>query len=346
MPIIYLLCILASLLPVVLVRIYRNTVLLRKRDSLLASVSNVTPAGLPLAHSRLENISKYVSKEYEQSYSSQRILWPMIFLVLLYMIGFYHISELVAVTFRYGGSPNLFSRQYLTEMEPVLITFIGVYLFNLGHLVRRLYVGDLSQNVVLSSLNRLLLSLGIARVMQVLLQYSLGESTAMNVPVYFSIGFLTNSYLRWLLSQAAGKIFKVTKEELQLSAIPGITFWIENRLEEEGIETIQHLASSDPVSLAIKTQYDLYTLVDWVDRAILLDRLGKQGLVIQEKCLFTGAIDMAWSSPANDPATGTTVAALAAGVVGVDPLFMQKFMDNLYEDASVQTIWALWQTKR
>jgi len=41
--------------------------------------------------------------------------------------------------------------------------------------------------------------------------------------------------------------------------------------QEEGIENVENLASADVVALAVRTHYNLRTLVDWIDKAILLD---------------------------------------------------------------------------
>jgi hypothetical protein len=51
--------------------------------------------------------------------------------------------------------------------------------------------------------------------------------------------------------------------------VEGITVFVAQRLSEEGVDAIQHLAFCDPVDLARRTRYTLATVADWKDQAIL-----------------------------------------------------------------------------
>ena len=79
--------------------------------------------------------------------------------------------------------------------------------------------------------------------------------------------------------------------------IGGIDLWKEYRLEEEGIENIQNLATADVKCLAIKTHYKLQTLVDWVDQAMLSFRLGEKVSILRAQGFTTSAMDFAFKSP-------------------------------------------------
>ena len=126
--------------------------------------------------------------------------------------------------------------------------------------------------------------------------------------------------------------------------VDGITLWDEYRLEEEGIENVQNLATADLITLALKTHFNFRTLLDWVDQAVLIDRMDSKAITLREKGLISGAIDMAWASPSN--ANGDmTIANLIGETVDVEPTFVALLMDSLYEDRYVRMLWTLWQSQ-
>jgi hypothetical protein len=51
--------------------------------------------------------------------------------------------------------------------------------------------------------------------------------------------------------------------------VEGITVFVAQRLSEEGIDVIQHLAFCDPADMARRTRYAEATVADWKDQAIL-----------------------------------------------------------------------------
>ena len=51
---------------------------------------------------------------------------------------------------------------------------------------------------------------------------------------------------------------------------------LSRRFEEEGIESVENMAASDLRTLAIKMRFPLRTLIDWMDQAIVIHRLGKK----------------------------------------------------------------------
>ena len=86
--------------------------------------------------------------------------------------------------------------------------------------------------------------------------------------------------------------------------VKGINMWKEYRLEEEGIENVQNLATADVTELTVRTHYNFRTLVDWIDQAILLTRLtGEQVKALASQATAVSAIEFAAASP---NATGNT----------------------------------------
>ena len=68
-------------------------------------------------------------------------------------------------------------------------------------------------------------------------------------------------------------VTKPSTEDLPLQMVKGINIWKAYRLEEEGIENVQNLATADVTELAVRTHYNFRTLIDWIDQSLLLVRL-------------------------------------------------------------------------
>src|SRR5437660_4924123 len=120
-----------------------------------------------------------------------------------------------------SGTTWFFPKALVDQAAPVLYTFVGVYLFNLGDLLRRLYLGDLNEQVFWGAINRLWLSLGLSIVV---LKASLVSDSEI---VFFAIGFSANIFLEWVLTMAmkALNIGKPKSEDLPLQMVKGINIW-------------------------------------------------------------------------------------------------------------------------
>jgi hypothetical protein len=239
-----------------------------------------------------------------------------------------------------AGTTWFFPKQLVEMAGPMLYTFVGVYLFNLGNLVRRIYLGDLNEQVFWGAINRLWLSIGLGLVVQ-----KAGFPAAPEPGIFFSIGFLANIFLDWLLDKTLKglNILQPRTEDLPLQMVKGINLWKAYRLEEEGIENVQNLATADVTELTIRTHYNFRTLIDWIDQALLLVRLtSTQAKTLTEQVTAISAIELAAASP---KASGNNAVANAlATALKIDPVLMGATMDRLYEDEYVQELWNLWQS--
>jgi hypothetical protein len=341
-------------LPVLLVVLFRETLAVRKQEAILDDLKKLKAFDVALVQSKggeagiKQNISNVFSRRF--------LFPPAILLSLLYLPGFLLCHAFVNL--KLGAQSGwLFPASLVEHIRPVVFAFMGVYLFNLGSIVRRLYLSDLSEHVFWGGINRLLLSIGAAIVLATFrVPASSSSSSAMlsgiatdvaqSDSMFFAIGFLANAFLQGVLSLGlrAGKLSRAKTDDLPLQLVRGINIWKEYRLEEEGIEDVQNLATADVIDLAVKTHYGIRTLIDWVDQSILVVRLGKDKT--QKLWDIAGpvsAIDLAWQSPEN---SGTCLSAnTLAAKLDMEPLVMCNLMNSLLEDAYVRTLWTLWQTR-
>jgi hypothetical protein len=234
----------------------------------------------------------------------------------------------------------LFPKEFVEACVPLLYAFTGVYLFNLGTMIRRLYLADITEQVFWGGVNRLLLSLGLALVIM------RGGGENWGAEFYFTIGFLANIVLDWLLEKSL-KLLNINQpkqDDLPLQMVKGINIWKAYRLEEEGVENVQNLSTADVVDLAMRTHYSARMLIDWIDQAIMLARLtSDQVKAMSSQAMAISAVELAAAAPANNNGDKTFANALAAKL-NVDPVLMAATLDRLYEDEYVRMLWELWQS--
>lgn len=110
--------------------------------------------------------------------------------------------------------------------------------------------------------------------------------------MYFAIGVFPSWAYEWLRRWARGLLKRdVPSDNLSLEYVDGMDDVIIERFEELGIANVQHLATAEPVNLALRTFYPLYRIIDWIDQAILIIHLRKN-ILSARKLGIRGAIDM------------------------------------------------------
>jgi hypothetical protein len=223
----------------------------------------------------------------------------------------------------------------------LLYAIIGAYVFNLGVLVRRTFLADVTEHVYWGAINRLLLTCGLA-----LACHGIFAPSVFGNALFFIIAFMPRVFITQL-RKTASKVLTDdgrSADELPLQMVQGIDIWKEQRLEEEGIESIQNLATADILTLAVKTHYPVRTLIDWIDQAILIQRFPDKVLALREAGLAVSAIDFAWMSPANN-SDSKELAGIVATAIALNANIISIAMDSLFQDSYVTILWTLWQNE-
>lgn len=304
----------------------------------LAGPGNADISGVNV-HSKL-----YVQQDIEglarKYFAASTLAIPSTLVTVLYFAGFLLCDSYLKLRFVEKSNAWLFPKEFVETTVPLLYAFIGVFVFNLGTMIRRLYLADISEQVFWGAVNRLLLSMGLALVVM--------KSGLQNwgAEFYFSIGFLANIVLDWLLEKALKllNIAQPRQDELPLQMVRGINIWKAYRLEEEGIDNVQNLATADVVDLAVRTHYSARTLIDWIDQSNVLTRLtSDQVKTLTSQGMAISAIELATAAPEHNNGDLTFANTLAAKL-NVDPVLMAATLNRLYEDEYVRSLWEMWQS--
>lgn len=245
----------------------------------------------------------------------------------------------------------------------LIYTFLGAFVFNTGTMVRRIFVWDISGQMFWWASYRVVLSLGLAGV----LHFTLANDK-LDAHYYFLIApasvaifdqLIRNLRAKLLQSDAAPK-----RNELALQLVQGVDYWKEQRLLEEGIESVQHLATADFVTLALFTRSPLYTIMDWVDQAIFIQRFPGKADRVADAGLPVSAVELAWGwdlanraqfnakrppippDPAANPAmtdSYTEYLELLADATGTKPGVVARTLDAWSNDNQVQLLTLFWR---
>ena len=110
--------------------------------------------------------------------------------------------------------------------------------------------------------------------------------------LYFALGAFPSWAYEWLRNWVRRWSKRdVPSDNLSLEYVDGMDDVIIERFEELGIANVQHLATAEPVNLALRTLYPLERIIDWIDQAILITYLRKN-ILGARKVGIRGAIDM------------------------------------------------------
>jgi hypothetical protein len=341
MSIIWVISVVLALLPLLMAGYFLQVTLERKKVAVKQDLGKLRANAFAqgtLGSSKIAS-DKDIDDLVDNFYRKSTLSLPALLLTTFYASAFILGDTYLNQKFN-SGVPWFFSKALIDIAAPVLYTFVGVYLFNLGNFIRRLYLGDLNEQVFWGAINRFWLSIGLSLVLQ-----KANFPLASQPGIFFSIGFLANIVLDWVLDGTlkALNFNQPSSQDLPLRMVKGINIWKAYRLEEEGIENVQNLATADVTELTVRTHYNFRTLIDWIDQALLLVRLNAdQAKILTSQATAISAIELAAASPR--AAGNDAVANALATALKIDPVLMGATMDRLYEDEYVQTLWNLWQS--
>lgn len=285
-------------LPTLMVAAYQA----RSRDTLLRKIEE----DLYLCGLRENDLGGRLL-DFESRNSIAAFIWPtLINLILLFVLwalvlgpnglqGTY-VSLTQGQSFDYGGetfymlnSAGYF--RYLAEHESIVAwSFLGAYFYVVTVLADRWLRSDLTTGV----LWKLNIRIAVALVVGLLL-----TAAVPNAPKYlaFLVGIVPDAVLN-VISDRARVLLRLEAdhglwEASQLQRkIEGISFWQSERLSEEGLESVQNLATKEIPGLLISVRFDTPQLLQWIDQALLRFQVGDQQIGTFEAAYIRTATDL------------------------------------------------------
>src|SRR6202040_406967 len=100
----------------------------------------------------------------------------------------------------------------------------------------------------------------------------LDGSTALACALAFFFGIWTPSFYLWLPRMISSLPFGIDKEgspQASVAQLEGVDLWVESRLNEEGIETVQAMATAAIERLVRRAYFTPGRLLGWGGQALL-----------------------------------------------------------------------------
>jgi hypothetical protein len=285
--------------------------------------------------------------------NAAKYVLPSLILTCIYLAGAALIALLACLT----AAPDAgwlvsviqgFAHQYIGSLaccgnpnyDYLGYTFIGAFLFNTGIMVRRTCAWDITGQMFWWAVYRVLLSLALAEV----IHFSTDKLAS---AWYLLVATISVSVLDSLIRNLRSKLFQSEsapkQNELSLQLIQGVDYWKEQRLAEEGIESIEHLATSDFVLLALRIRTNLYTVADWVDQAIAIQRFPGRTDKLRDAGLPISAVELTWSYEQLAPNQRDIYIQQVAKVLAIEPMVLFQTFAIWLNDTQVQLLTLFWR---
>lgn len=172
-------------------------------------------------------------------------------------------------------APDKIAAYQLGSLRVIQFAFLAAYIWALWQLFQRMVNRDVTvyafHVITIRVITTIILSLTIYHGFSGKAPPEISRGFDMFILIAFGIGFFPEVVLRWLGARAR-TFFQMGEPSsyLDIESIEGIDTFTRARLAEAGVADAGHLATSNPVTLAIRTPFNLPQLVDWAGQAQLL----------------------------------------------------------------------------
>ncbi|MBI5477103.1 MAG: hypothetical protein HY964_10260 [Ignavibacteriales bacterium] len=229
----------------------------------------------------------------------------------------------------------------------VLAGFAGAYIWSHYEMLKRFSLVDLTP----TSIYYLWLRLLIGGILGYVSMNMFDESY--EILVAFGLGAFPIENIRDMLRQTVVKKFEVKDKEKEgepptLQKLQGMTTEVIERLEEEGITSVQGLAMANPVKLLLKTNFEWTMILDLMDQALLFNYVGDKyeklrTLGIRSSIEVAEIQDYLYDEDPKEKMKGEKIIELVAAKLEEDKQGIYKLVDTIAEDPQVLFIWELWE---
>ena len=243
--------------------------------TVLAAPATATWGGQPL------NIGRDSGSSGSLPFFSAETAIPVVLATVLIAVGW--LMALPPMGFEKLGpdAPAFWKMAFGVSRDAIVYAFLGAYFFSLQMLFRRYVREDLRKSAYLAvSLRIILAVIGTwVAITAITATWKVHDDAASLLVVGFVIGVFPR--IAWQFIRGATKaLFKTVipsmESRLPVSQLDGLTVWHEARLEEEDIENIPNMATTEIIDLMLRTRFSPDRIIDWVDQAILFTYLGPE----------------------------------------------------------------------
>ncbi len=239
-----------------------------------------------LRHYHMGYLVREMASRFNAAHALQNYKVPIPIATLAMTVGwglfFFSEGAEVVPQLSTGRISILFFR--LAYADPVVLGFLGAFFFSLQMMLRRFFTGDIRPSVFMH--------IGVRTWLVIVLTIALGAiwtwpgrvdgalAPRWLLAVSFVGGVFPNVLFDFIRRAAAplGQKAHMLSITGSLDRIRGLNVWRQARLAEEGIDSLESLATSDVVGLIANTRLGTMCLLHWVDQALLAVHGGESNL--------------------------------------------------------------------
>jgi hypothetical protein len=235
-----------------------------------------------------------------------------------------------------------------------LFAALGAYVSVMWRMINRIHANALTYRFIFTATLRTAVAISIGYVADRIHLFAIVKDTVSVEALFFLIGLFTDWALSALRTRARAVFNQPNAvfDRLPLALVDGLDDSMIDILDELGIWDVEHLATSEPAELTIRTLYPFNSVIDWIDQAILIVYLRRNIGVAREHGV-TGAIDLSVLfsyTLEGEPPTSIVRADRTLDEMAKKMSMSRDVLDGicqtLYFDYTVEQLYRFWQRHR
>jgi hypothetical protein len=287
-------------------------------------------------------LAERFKKHYGCYYGRRHVVIPLLLLAVVAGLGMWGTAQTLKTWQTQQGS--------FAWPPIVLSAFLGAFTWVTSDQLDRLRRRDLGSGDIYNGVFRFLIAVPFGVALAALSPKDTG------VPVAFLIGVFPTATLftigRRIASKHLGLGDDPTAVRSDLEILQNVGKGNAERFADEGVTTIAELAWTDPVDLAVRTNFDFNYVSDCMGQALLAVYVGenikKLGTFSLRGAMEAAAIidamgdDIESANPTPTQRDARKALTEAATALSVDPKALRYTLEAVGEDPYTQFIWSIW----
>lgn len=221
-------------------------------------------------------------------------LWSAMLVTLVFMVA-------ASVALDKGRTPG-FPMKIVEPLVPAspdgmngfLFAALGAFVSVMWRMINRINANALTSRFMFTAALRSTIAIMIGLAAGQIGLFGILSNNGAREALFFFTGLFTDWALSSLRSRAR-TVFSTDNPacaRLPLCLIDGLDDGVIDILDEIGIWDTQHLATSEPGELTIRTLYPFNRIIDWIDQAILISYVRDKGVAAAREFGIRGAMDL------------------------------------------------------
>jgi hypothetical protein len=285
-----------------------------------------------------EGYVAHFREQFEQRYGRHHYIIPLSLLAVTSGLALLAIAQSIIAVMTRIHQPD--------QLDPVAVSaLLGAYSWVVWDQLARFRSRDFTIHDVYGCTFRFIIAVPLAKALAAALPAQAGP------PLAFMLGAFPTQALFQIIRRRAGQQLALdeTKDEgpTELVKLQGISRSVAERFQEEGITTIPQLAWTEPVDLAIRTNFDFDFVIDCQSQALLWTYLEAEAPKLP-RFMIRGSMEVAemlgapWQGGPKIALAPQETLQAAADAIGMDKDVFAQTLLEIARDPYTQILCSIW----